>query len=465
MSDFLRYRIPIRIRLTLWYVLLMGATFTAIAFYLIARFQNSLRSAVDSSLEATASKTIASFNEDDLRKKSKLTLDHLGQPMEFSSRLAMRLLSPQGEVWDSYGAVQPVPGWGSLEVGLTTQIGVEEEDEWRVLTQPVLDSGGRILAWVQAAQSVQTVTESIQDLRAQLLLGIPLLLLLAGLGGYFLADRALHPIKKIAHTAQEITAQDLSSRLAYIGSLDEIGELAKTFDQMLERLQSSFERERRFIDDAAHELRTPLTVLKGQIEVALNWSRTPAEYEEKLQELLSQVDQLIRLSNALLFLSRSDQNQLSFAPASFNLREPLEVLVEQIRPLANEKSLSINTKMPSEIPVYGDHDHLISLFINMLDNALKYTPIGGQITIEADNGEGGSQVHIHNTGARIPPQHLSHLFERFYRVDADRSSQTGGSGLGLAFAQEIARLHGGQITVKNDTDQGVTFSVRLPAHK
>jgi len=233
MIDYLRYRIPIRIRLTLWYVLLMGATFTAIAFYLITRFQNSLRFAVDDSLQATASRTIATFDKDDLPEKNKLALDHLGQPMEFNSKFAMRLLSPQGEVWDSYGAVQPVPGWGPLEAGLTTQRGVEEEDEWRVLTQPVLDSGGRIIAWVQAAQSMMTVTESIQDLRAQLLLGIPLLLLLAGLGGYFLADRALHPIKKITHTAQEITAQDLSRRLSYIGSLDEVGELPQRVGKLL----------------------------------------------------------------------------------------------------------------------------------------------------------------------------------------------------------------------------------------
>ena len=129
MTDTLRHRVPIRIRLTLWYVLLIGATFTAIAFYLIARFQNSLRAEVDNSLQVAVSKTITSLDEDVLRTKNKLTFDHLGQPIEFTSNFAIRLLSPQGEVWDSYGAIQRVPGWGTLTEGLTSQTGAEEEDE------------------------------------------------------------------------------------------------------------------------------------------------------------------------------------------------------------------------------------------------------------------------------------------------------------------------------------------------
>lgn len=417
---------------------------------------------MDNSLQVAVSKTIASLDESDLRTKNKLTFDHLGQPIEFTANFAIRLLSPQGEVWDSYGTIQRVPGWGPLAEGLASQTGAEEEDEWRVLSQPVLDSNGQVIGWVQAARSMLTVTESIQDLREQLLLGIPLLLLLAGLGGYFLAGRALHPIARITHTAQEITLQDLSRRLAYTGSLDEIGELAKTFDQMLERLESSFERERRFIGDAAHELRTPLTVLKGQIEVTLQKRRNPAEYEGKLQELLVQVDRLIHLSNALLFLSRSDQNQLSFHPYSVNLKEMLDVLVEQFQPLAAEKNLKITANVADGLHAHGDKDHLIRLFMNLLENGMKYTPAGGEITVTASQADPAIHVTIHNTGLTIPPEHLPHLFERFYRVDADRSSQTGGSGLGLAIAHEIVRMHAGEISVASEPGQGVKFTIYLP---
>jgi len=463
MIDFLQYRIPIRVRLTLWYVLLLAATFTVFAVYLIFRFQYSLRSAVDASLQITVSNTIASLDNEDYGDTNRLTFNLNGQSQAGSPGFVMRLISAQSEVWDISSDAQNISFWGPAEAGYTTQMDVEKEDEWRVFSQPVLDSTGETIGWVQAAQSLRPVNDALEDLRDQLFLGIPLILLFAGFGGYFLANRALRPIQKITNTAQEITAQDLSRRLAYQGPIDEIGTLAQTFDQMLERLQSSFERERRFTGDAAHELRTPLTVLKGQIDVTLNRRRNPAQYEKNLQELSGQVDRLIRLSNGLLFLSRSDQNQLSFNPATINLHELLEILIEQFQPLAHERQLKINTIIPEELSVYGDSDHLIRLFMNLLENALKYTPAGGQITVTAVKKPGATEVIIHNTGPGIPQEHIQHLFERFYRMDADRSSQTGGTGLGLAIAHEIARLHGSDIEIQSEAGQGVTLSVRLPA--
>jgi signal transduction histidine kinase len=202
--------------------------------------------------------------------------------------------------------------------------------------------------------------------------------------------------------------------------------------------------------------------LKGQIEVALNRRRNPADYEKTLKELLKQVDRLIRLSNGLLFLSRSAQHQLSVELSYINLRDWMEILVEQLQPLAREKDLEINTKIPSDLSIYGDSDHLIRLFMNVLENSLKYTPAGGQITITALKGLHEIQVTVHNTGPGIPQEHLRYLFERFYRVDGDRSSQTGGSGLGLAIAREIARLHGGDLEVQSEPGQGVTVILHLP---
>jgi len=459
----LNYRMPIRLKLTLWYVLLLAATFTVFAIYLIFRFQHSLRSAIDSSLQITVSNTIASLDMEDYPQTNKLTFNLAGGSQVGTPGFVMRLLSAQSEVWDTTGNV-PIMSFGDpVEAGYTTQMDLGNEDQWRVFSQPVLDSMGKTIGWVQAAQSLRPVNKTVEDLRAQLFLGVPLILLFAGFGGYFLANRALRPIQQITNTAQEITAQDLSRRLGYQGPIDEIGTLAQTFDQMLERLQSSFERERRFTGDAAHELRTPLTVLKGQIEVTLNRRRNPVEYQKKLQELSAQVERLIRLSNGLLFLSRSDQRQLSFEPTDINLREWLEIIVEQIQPLAREKELEISKKIPEDLSIYADSDHLIRLFMNILENAVKYTPIRGQITITASKGPREIQVIIHNTGPGIPQEHVQHLFERFYRVDAHRSSQTGGSGLGLAIAQEIVRLHGGEIGIQSEPDQGVTVRVCLPS--
>jgi heavy metal sensor kinase len=462
MIDILKYGIPIRVRLTLWYVFLLAVTFIIFSVYLIFRFQDSLVTAVDNSLQITVSHTIASFDQEDVDERDRLTISRSEPSQSLNPNFVMRLISSQNEVWDTSGDLQDISLWGPTKAGYSTQTESETGAEWRVFSQPVLTTGGQTVAWVQAAQSLSPVKDTLNDLRVQLLLGIPLVLLFAGLGGYFLANRALRPIRQITQTALEITAQDLFRRLAYRGARDEIGSLAMTFDQMLGRLQSSFERERRFTGDAAHELRTPLTALRGQIEVALNRRRSPAVYEKTLQELSAQVERLIRLSSGLLFLSRSDQQQLSFEPVYFDLREWLEILVEQLEPLAREKGSKISLNVPADLSVYGDSDHLIRLFLNIFENALKYTPMGGQITITALKVPEEIQILIHNTGPGISQEHLPHLFERFYRVEADRSSQTGGSGLGLAIAREIVRLHRGKIDVQSELSQGVTVTVHLP---
>lgn len=465
MNDQLPGRLPIRLRLTLWYVLLLGITFTAFSVYLTLRFQSSLQDAIDLSLQITVSKTIAALDDEDFIETGRLTFDHTNQLQPVSDDFAMQILSAQGDVWDTYNAFESVPSWGEVEAEYSTQ-----PEMWRIHSQPIHDSDGQVIGWVQAGQSLLPVQETVGDLREQLLFGLPLVLLLAGLGGYFLANRALSPVEQITNMAQTINLQDLSRRIHYQGTLDEVGRLAQTFDQMLARLQDSFERERRFTADAAHELRTPLTVLKGQIDVTLSRARNSVEYENKLRELSMQVDRLIRLSNALLFLSRSDQNQISFTPASVNLTELLGVLIEQLQPLADEKNLELSAKIAGEFFIRGDSDHLIRLFMNLLENALKYTPANGQVTITAEkarvepgrNDANRVRVMIHNAGPGISQEHLPHLFERFYRVDEDRSSQTGGSGLGLAIAYEIVRLHGGEIVAQSEAGEGVTLSVRLP---
>jgi len=463
MIDFLKYRIPVRVRLTLWYVFLMALTFTALVIYLTVRFQISLRNSIDQSLQQTVSKTIASLDQSNFRETDGLSFDIVEKSSINSAGFAIRLVSEQGTVWDIFGEAQNLSNWGLENEGFSTQQGRgDEDDQWRVLSQPVLGPNGNIIGWVQAAQSLANINETIYDLQEQVFLGIPVILIFAGLGGYFLADRALRPIKQITITAQQITARDLSRRLEYIGPQDEIGNLAETFDQMIGRLQSSFERERRFTGDAAHELRTPLTILKGQIDVTLSRPRNSAEYEKKLQELSVQVDRLIRLSNALLFLSRSDQNQIAFHPTSINLRELLDALIEQLHPLAEEKNLNLLMQISDDIFVCGDSDYLIRLFMNLLENALKYTPVNGRVTVSAVKESDEIRIAIHNSGAGISQEHLEHLFERFYRIDADRSSQTGGSGLGLAIAHEIVHMHAGEISVASEPGKGVKFTVYLP---
>jgi signal transduction histidine kinase len=231
---------------------------------------------------------------------------------------------------------------------------------------------------------------------------------------------------------------------------------------MLDRLQAAFEREQRFTADAAHELRTPLTVMKGRIEVARTRLRTSAEYDKTLRELEQEVTRLIRLTQGLLLLARIDRGQLLFSSQAVDLSQLLETIAEQVRPLADARQISLVSDLPAELWVQGDPDHLIGLFLNLLDNAVKYTPEAGVVRLRSSNSNNSVQVTVSNTGAGISPEHLPHLFERFYRTEAARSQDRGGAGLGLAIAYEIARLHGGAIAAQSQPGQETIFTVTLP---
>jgi len=466
MFDFVRSQlnlVPIRLRLTFWYVLLMALTFAIAGSYLVIRFQNSLTHSIDSALQIATSQSITAIEDED----GNLAFHEEDDGSDYTQQstnpnFAMRLLSLDGLVIDTLSPIENIADWGPVVSGYQTRSVPDDDEQWRIYTQPILDSGQTRVGWIQAAQSLENVTDTLQDFRDQLLWVIPFVLLLASFGGYFLAGRTLRPIDRITRTAAEIEASDLSQRLDYQGPDDEIGRLAQTFDHMLERLNTAFERERRFTGDAAHELRTPLTVLKGQIEVTLSQSRSKNDYKITLQNLASQVERLIRLSNALLFLSRSDQNQLSSEPDQINLSELLNIVIEQMQPMAEENRLTIQSEISSEILFIGDTDHLIRLFLNLLDNAIKYTPAGGKVQVKTSIDKEAIQIVFHNDGPGIPVEHLPYLFDRFYRIDLDRSSETGGTGLGLAIAREIVRLHGGYIEVNSQKGDGNKFTVHLP---
>ena len=288
------------------------------------------------------------------------------------------------------------------------------------------------------------------------------LLVLAGGLVLLLNVQVFSPLQRMARKMQFIARGDLNQRIAHTGPANEIGWLAQTFDQMLDKLQAAFDREKRFTADVSHELRTPLTALKGHIGVTLTKPRAVIEYEETLKLLENEVDRLARLSNDLLFLSRLEQGQLQPNFDELHLSDLLGAIVDQMQPLAAEKKVQLKAQIPAGMTIQGDPDYLIRLFINLLDNAIKYTPPGGEVRVQVEQNDRDALTSVSDTGPGIPPQHLSFLFDRFYRVQADRSRNSGGAGLGLAIAYEIAGLHHGGITVQSEREQGTTFTVRLP---
>ena len=322
----------------------------------------------------------------------------------------------------------------------------------------------RKLGSINVKLSVARIDQKLAAIRWTLLgMGIvALLLVMVGLV-LLLNLQVFNPLQRMAEKMHQIAGGDLSQRIAQQGPPNEISWLANTFDQMIDKVQAAFNWEKRFAADVAHELRTPLTALKGLISVTLTQPRTKTEYEQTFKRLETEVDRLARLSYDLLFLGRLQQGQLRPRLEAIDFSSLLSAIVDQMQPLAQAKGVALIEQVPPKLTLQGDADHLIRLFINLLDNAIKHTSLGGQVRVQAERQGHKIVTTVSDTGAGIAPEHLSLLFERFYRVEADRARSSGGAGLGLAIAYEIIQAHQGTIEVASTLGQGSTFTVHLPA--
>jgi len=297
------------------------------------------------------------------------------------------------------------------------------------------------------------------------MLTLPLMLLLTSMLGDLFMKKAFAPIHQIVAAARAITAEDLSHRLPAVNSRDEIGELADAFNEMIARLERSFQQIQQFSGDVAHELKTPLTALRGEIEVALRKERAPAEYQEILRSLFDDTERLTTLVEGLLFLARMDARSLAFSFTPVALDELLLDVYEQTSCAAAEKQVTLKLTTLETVTVNGDANLLHRALQNLLTNAIKYTPTGGSIDVLLRNNGEAAVFTIADTGIGIPAAALPFIFDRFYRVDQSRAQATGGAGLGLAIVQNIVALHGGKIEVNSQEGRGTTFRVALPVNQ
>jgi signal transduction histidine kinase len=308
-----------------------------------------------------------------------------------------------------------------------------------------------------------------------LILGSTGILLAVLLGGYWLAGRLIAPVQKITRTAQEISATDLNRRI-HINTRDELGELANTFDRMLDRLQSAFDRQRQFTADASHELRTPLTIVDLEAARALEHRRTPEDYQRALRVIQSENEFMTTLVNNLLTLARMDAGRAALKPDRIDLGDLALEVVERLEPLARKKGVELQAGDLPEVTVSGDRQYLIQMLSNLVENAIKYSrATDAKVCVETgtrqDGGSPAGWVRVEDNGPGIPAEAIPHLFDRFYRVDTARShnpedttdsSEMGGSGLGLAIVDWIVHAHGGAIQVDSHLEQGTVFEVDLP---
>jgi heavy metal sensor kinase len=312
---------------------------------------------------------------------------------------------------------------------------------------------------------LEEVDRELAMLLTSLLLAGVAAVVVAGGWGYFMARTALGPMDRLRRSTDEITASRLDRRLPVLNSDDELGRLTETVNAMIARLERSFAEIRRFTADASHELRTPLTVIRTEAEVALSKPLDPGDCQNLLGSILEECERLTRLTEQLLALAREDAETGCPAPQPLDLSVVVQGVVEDMRPLADARGLQLRVDVNGAVPIHGDALRLRQVFLNVVDNAIKYTPSGGEVAVLIGRRDREAVVTVRDSGVGIPPEHLPRVFERFYRVDKGRSREQGGTGLGLSIAQSIVAAHGGRIELTSAGGEGTTCTVTLPEER
>ena len=304
--------------------------------------------------------------------------------------------------------------------------------------------------------------ETLNGLVLLLTLGSGAILLVAWAGGGWLAKQVLTPIEVLSTGAETMSEADLGKRFTLDSPYREFRRLTQAFNSVMDRFQRSGEIQRRFCDIAAHEMKTPLTILQGNLDVALMKARTSEEYREALINNLEQVGRLIALTRSLLTLANFTSGKPPVRLVPLALEPMVEDIVDELTLLADDRRITLSFESHPVPLILGDVQWLKQALINLLDNALHYTPSGGAVTVRLQADGGGVALAVEDTGHGIEPEHLPHLFERFYRTDWARAKDAGGTGLGLPIVKEIAEAHGGTVSVTSQVDKGSVFTLHLP---
>lgn len=316
---------------------------------------------------------------------------------------------------------------------------------------------------IRLGESEEPLRREFRQMLAILLLGLPLTLGIAAFGGYALARRALAPVDVMARRAEKITAERLNERLPIENPRDELGQLARVFNDTLARLEQSFEQLRRFTADASHELRTPLTAIRSVGEVGLQKRGDVSYYHNIIGSMLEETNRLTRLVDSLLTMSRADAGTIQLNRTELQLMELARECAELLDVLAEEKGQSLSVTGDESVLVSVDRLILRQALVNLVDNALKYSPVGGAICVRvSSDAKREAILEVQDDGPGIAPEHQSKIFDRFYRVDKARSRNAGGAGLGLAITQWAVEANGGRIEVESEIGKGTLFRVRLP---
>ena len=463
----------VRTRLTLWYASVLAVSLVAFALLVYYAAARIFYERQDESLRSTA-ETVASAYMQELEEEGSIAKanDVVLAQMVFPNRYV--------EVVDTEGRVvaqsSNLVGYSLTlsaatlsearlrSVGFVVSKTIESESLGvRVAAVPLSKNSNNPFGFAVVAESLNVIEGGLRRLRRDFFAGVPLILLVASLGGYFLARKSLAPIALMNAQTQRITAENLSSRLDLTNPRDELGQLATTINALLARLDATFTEQQRFIADASHELRTPLAVLRGETEVALEQNRGAEDYRESLALIKDEAERLTRIVENLFILARQPVDQHSIMKEPLRLNEVVSECVRSAQVLATQRGLRLHLDgATSEVNFTGDDEMLKRMLLNLLDNAVKYTAPGGDVSVALSTQNGSARIVVTDSGIGIPSADQPRIFDRFYRVDKARSRALGGAGLGLSIAKWIVEAHGGTICVESMPNQGSEFIVELP---
>lgn len=453
----------IRLRMTLWYTVILGLALLAFSTFLYGLFSVTFLRAVDANL-AERAHSVAHLYRQVRRLPPMDTMADAttgvqvraanGRVVDRSANLATDLPLPEEAQGASGGSYRTYPEASGGRV--------------RLFTLPVYTARGDLFFYVQVAQTLHQLDAVLLRLPTPLAFGVALFLGIAALFGWWLAKVAMAPIDRISRTVEAVgESQDLSQRVPYSGPDDEVGRLAATFNRMLGRLESLYsqlqeavEAQKRFVADASHELRTPLTIVRGNVELLRKMGdANPEERQGALADIQAEAERMSRMVDDLLMMARADAGA---RPELVSM--PLGQLVREVchRAESLPREAEFITDLPialDRLQVWADKDSLGRALMILIDNAFKYTPTG-RVTVRAGRQGDGIAIQVLDTGIGIPAEDLPHIFDRFYRSDPARSR--GGTGLGLAIARWVAEAHGGRLSVESELGRGSTFTLWLP---
>ncbi len=454
-----------RIQLTLWYVTFVAVLLVMFAIFLYTLISKNLYAQLDAALSRQVSTAESRFRAELVESPSEAASAASEAVSEmrwkdsalaiFKEAQLLAVTEPKYSEELSALAVMPVT------TASPTFVWVPKLGSKRARAAIVPIAIGGLEYRIVAHASLDSISSQLSDLRRIFCVVLPLALLAAGLGGFLLATRSLAPVVSMSKQAQEISDRNLDRRLQIGVANEELSRLATSFNELLERLDRSFEAMKRFTADASHELRTSLAVIRGEVDVALAQDRQPGEYMQSLRIVQDEAKRLSRLVDDLLSLSRADTGQRPVLLEEFYLNDLIEECCRSVQALAAARNIRLIGPPLDDVSYRGDEELMRRLIFNLLDNAIRYTPPGGVVSVKLDNDSDRLRIVVSDTGIGIPAEAVPHVFERFYRVDKVRSRQDGGFGLGLAIVKWIAESHNGSVELTSSPQEGSTFTVTL----